>query len=198
VIERRYAHVARSDAHKSQRTDRPRAAQHWANTERSLRIAGPISPHRCAQRATPAAAMRTTTVTDRRAQTCQRWAKVGQGARHTPHRCAHVGHTSPSDAHKAHRPTDRPTSDRRAYRPQLCAALRQIPAPAAQRCATFGDRCAATQRRTAGSHSQSDAPYRPTHKMYELASLGHTPRACGIGTWKKMRRRKPPWEPSQA
>jgi hypothetical protein len=74
------------------------AAHRWANFSPSLRTSGTHLPQRCAQPQRP-------TDAHKAASAGQRWAK---GARHLAHRCAQVGHTSPSDAHN--RPTDRRTT----------------------------------------------------------------------------------------
>ena len=212
------AHVGRavrSYAHQAHRpTDAPTGA--------ALRATGPKLGLCCAHvghfcpiaahsgRHLPQLCARTQRPTDaHRADTAaQRWAK---GARQSAHSCAHVGHASPSATHQAQRdqPTDRRT-DRRTVRPQLCAALRQISAFAAQRRtdrhtdrhtdsgATAWRPSAAIVHLRPPVISQSDVPFRSTHTMYQLASIHRAARPCGIGTSGDRNRRRPRGEPSQS
>jgi hypothetical protein len=89
-----------------------------------------------AHRGTTPAQRHTDRRTDRSTSSAQRWAK---GGRDLPHRCAQVGHTSRS---YAHRRSDRPT-DRRTHEPasaahrwaKLAPSLRICGPHLAQRCA---------------------------------------------------------------
>jgi hypothetical protein len=128
--------------HSDTPTDEPTDRPGLRSAGLSVREIWPIAAHRWA---TPPAAMRISAATDRQTDERTNLPALRTGGPSSPHRCAQVGHTSPSDAHKrSDRPTDR-RSDRRADLPQLCAALGQSPAFAAQRwghCSVFAaQRC---------------------------------------------------------
>ena len=163
------------------------------------RTCGPHLRQLCARRQRP-------TDQPTNAPTGQHWAKVGQ-RRDIRRIAAHLWPT-PRPAMRTRR-SDRPT-DRRTDRPHLCAALRQISAFAAQRCTDQPTESAATDRRPGWrasaaivnfrpcTISPSDESLRPTHQMYQLASIDQAARPCGIGTSGEQNRRRPRGEPSQS
>jgi hypothetical protein len=135
---------------------RARTHRKWRGEETGRRAGEKGWPKRGAERAPTDGPQRPT---DRPASSAQRWAK---GARDLAHRCAQVGHTSRSRAHKrSDRPTDRPTNEpthksaSAAHRWAKAGRSLRIGGPiSAHRCAHLGR----TSRSDA--HNRSDRPTR--------------------------------------